>query len=267
MKASGHSNNCLVKTETGHMPRYFLSVSYLGTRYAGSQVQDNGQTIQGEIERCLAILFRQAVSLTGSSRTDAGVHARKNYYHFDWGGEISGDPVYQLNALLPSDIAVREVVAVPEGAHSRFDATARRYIYTVYDQKSPFLHDRGWYYPYPMDLSLLNMAAGIILGEHDFTSFAKRNAQVHTHDCTIMASKWEFNNGIYSYTVQGNRFLRGMVRGLVATMVKVGRAKISLDEFAEILLSKDCTNADFSAPAKGLLLDDVIYPNGLLCHS
>jgi tRNA pseudouridine38-40 synthase len=246
------------------MPRYFISVSYVGTRYAGSQVQDNGQTIQGALEHCLAILFRQPVGLTGSSRTDAGVHAKKNYYHFDWENEIDGDPVYQLNALLPSDIAVWEIIPVADTAHARFDAVGRRYVYRVYDQKNPFLHDRGWYYPYPMDLPLLNKAAATIMGEQDFTSFAKRNAQVYTHDCTIVHSGWEFENGVYQYTVQGNRFLRGMVRGLVATMVKAGRGKISLDEFHSILLSKDCTKADFSAPAKGLVLEDVIYPEGLL---
>lgn len=244
------------------MPRYFLSVSYLGTRYAGSQVQANGTTIQGELERCLAIVYRNPVELTGSSRTDAGVHARRNYYHFDLEKAIEGDIVYQLNAVLPADIAVLGIHPVNEEDHSRFDANARRYRYSIYGQKDPFLHDRAWFYPYPLDLDRLNQVAGMILGEHDFTSFAKRNAQVHTHMCTITASAWSMEGGTFVYTVMGNRFLRGMVRGLVATMLKVGRGKMTLENFREIMLAKDCTLADFSAPARGLQLDDVIYPDG-----
>ena len=246
------------------MPRYFLSVSYLGSNYAGSQVQENGRTIQGELESAWKTIFRKPVQLTGSSRTDAGVHAGRNYFHLDWESDLVGDPVYQLNAILPADIAVLGLVPVSGDAHCRFDASARQYTYTVHEEKSPFLYDRAWYYPYPLDLTKLNEAASTILGEHDFTSFAKRNSQVYTHVCTIMKSAWEFENGVYQYKVEGNRFLRGMVRGLVATMLKAGRGKISIEEFKNILLTKDCTKADFSAPAKGLTLDDVIYPKGYL---
>lgn len=246
------------------MPRYFLSVRYMGTRYAGSQVQENAITIQGELEKAMAILFREKVILTGSSRTDAGVHAAKNFFHFDWSKEIQGDPVYQLNAILPSDIAVLEIRMVSPEAHCRFDAIGREYEYKVYGMKDPFLADRGWYFPYPLDLGLLNDAAAVVLGTHDFTSFAKRNSQVHTHQCTIMQSAWRQESGVYIYKVKGNRFLRGMVRGLVATMTRVGRGRISLEEFRDILLSGDCTKADFSAPAQGLLLCDVIYTEGLI---
>lgn len=244
------------------MPRYFLSVSYLGTHYAGSQIQENGVTIQGELENCLAIVCRNRISLTGSSRTDAGVHARRNYYHFDVEKELDASIVYQLNAILPPDIALLGIHPVGATQHSRFDASARRYRYSIYGQKDPFLHDRAWFYPYPLDIDRLNQVARMILGEHDFTSFAKRNAQVHTHMCTITASGWSIENGTYVYTVMGNRFLRGMVRGLVATMLKVGRGKMTLETFGNIMQAKDCTRADFSAPAKGLQLDDVIYPEG-----
>jgi tRNA pseudouridine38-40 synthase len=245
------------------MPRYFLSVRYMGTRYAGSQVQENAMTIQGELEKAMAILFREKVPLTGSSRTDAGVHAAKNFFHFDWEREIEGDPVYQLNAILPADIAVLEMALVSPGAHCRFDALAREYEYRVYNSKDPFTADRGWFYPYPLDLDLLNLAAVTILGTHDFTSFAKRNTQVHTHQCTIMKSEWSLDQGGYTYKVKGNRFLRGMVRGLVATMTRVGRGRITVEEFGQILVSGDCTQADFSAPAQGLLLSDVLYKEGL----
>jgi tRNA pseudouridine38-40 synthase len=246
------------------MPRYFLSVGYLGTKYAGSQVQENGITIQGELERALSVVRRQSIALTGSSRTDAGVHARRNFYHFDMDEPLEGDLVYQMNAVLPSAIVVLDLIPVHEEAHCRFDAIGRKYVYRIHTFKDPFMHDRGWFYPYPMDLALLNEAAMLIEGEHDFTSFAKRNSQVHTHNCSITHASWVKEDGVYAFSIQGNRFLRGMVRGLVATMVKVGRGKISVPEFHQILQSKDCTKADFSAPPQGLVLEDVIYPVGIL---
>jgi tRNA pseudouridine38-40 synthase len=231
----------------------------MGARYAGSQVQENAITIQEELEKSLGILFRDRIVLTGSSRTDAGVHAVRNYFHFDMDKSIEGDPVYQLNAILPNDISVLSIEEVSPEAHCRFDALARAYVYRIYDKKDPFFSDRGWFYPYPLELDLLNAAAAVLIGTHDFTSFAKRNSQVHTHQCTILESQWENDGGVYVYAVKGNRFLRGMVRGLVATMAKVGRGKISVDQFKEILAGKDCTLADFSAPAHGLQLNDVFY--------
>lgn len=248
------------------MPRFFLSVSYMGTRYAGSQIQENAMTVQGELEKAMGMLFRENISLTGSSRTDAGVHAAKNFFHFDWMGQIKGDPVYQLNAILPSDIAVLDLLPVHAEAHCRFDAISREYEYCVYNRKDPFFVDRGWFYPYPLDLSLLNCAAKAIVGTHDFSSFAKRNAQVFTHICTITKSEWIQDQGGYAYRVEGNRFLRGMVRALVATMTRVGRGRISVEEFVDILKSGDSSRADFSAPAQGLLLNNVRYDSGLFPH-
>jgi tRNA pseudouridine38-40 synthase len=238
----------------------------MGTNYAGSQVQENAITIQEELEKAMGILFRDTIVLTGSSRTDAGVHAVRNYFHFDLDNRIEGDPVYQLNAILPNDIAVLSIREVSPDAHCRFDALARAYHYRIYGKKDPFFSDRGWFYPYPMDLDLLNAAAGLLKGTHDFTSFAKRNSQVHTHQCTIMESCWNKDGGEYVYSVKGNRFLRGMVRGLVATMARVGRGRISVEQFREILLGNDATLADFSAPAHGLQLQDVYYHKHIFLH-
>lgn len=247
------------------MPRYFLSVRYMGTQYAGSQVQENAKTIQEELEKAMKTLFRERIELTGSSRTDAGVHAIRNYFHFDREQMMEGDPVYKLNAILPGDIAVLSIEEVISDAHCRFDAIARAYEYRIYDSKDPFFSDRGWFYPYPLDLGLLNEAATVLLGTHDFTSFAKRNSQVHTHQCTIFESEWIKKDRVYIYTVRGNRFLRGMVRGLVATMARVGRGKITVDQFKEIIAGKDCTLADFSAPPQGLQLRDVFYQESVFC--
>ena len=245
------------------MPTYFLAVAYKGTRFAGFQIQENAITIQGQVERAMATYLRENVQLTGSSRTDAGVHANRNFFHFSIDCIFTDEFVYHVNAILPHDIAITGIYAVPEGSHSRFDALGRRYKYFIYNSKNPFLDDRSWYYPYPMDLADLNQAASSLLGLHDFTSFAKRRTQVYTHMCTISVCHWHETTDGWVFTVEGNRFLRGMVRALVGTMVKVGRKKISFESFQNVLLSKDSAMADFSAPGHGLFLDDVIYPSEL----
>lgn len=243
------------------MPRYFLELAYKGTAYHGFQIQDNAATIQLAIEKALFTLFKVEFNLTGSSRTDAGVHALQNYFHFDTDLSISNKHVYNLNAILPEDIAVKSIQAVADTAHCRFDAVARSYHYYIYQQKNPFLKDRGWFYPYELDLALLQQAAAVLKKHTDFTSFAKRNSQVFTHNCTILISEWSIAaDQQYIFHVQANRFLRGMVRGLVGTMLKVGRGQLSLDDFEKIILAKDCTKADFSTPPQGLFLAKVIFP-------
>ena len=166
----------------------------------------------------------------------------QNYFHFDTDLSISNKHVYNLNAILPEDIAVKSIQAVADTAHCRFDAVARSYHYYIYQQKNPFLKDRGWFYPYELDLALLQQAAAVLKKHTDFTSFAKRNSQVFTHNCTILISEWSIAaDQQYIFHVQANRFLRGMVRGLVGTMLKVGRGQLSLDDFEKIILAKDCT--------------------------
>lgn len=245
------------------MQRYFLELAYKGTAYSGFQVQDNANTVQEEMQKALQILFRETFILTGSSRTDGGVHARQNYFHFDSSIEIPIASIYNLNALLPADITVKGIFAVPAASHCRFDAIIREYRYYVYSQKDPFMADRGWLYVYPLDLDALQASAGIIREYTDFTSFAKRNTQVKTFLCTIETSEWTQKGSIMVYRVKGNRFLRGMVRGLVATMLKVGRGQLDLEAFRAILEAKDNTKADFSAPPQGLFLQSVDYPGEL----
>lgn len=244
------------------MARYFIEVSYKGTRYAGFQVQDNVLTIQSEVEKALAVYFRQPVPLTGSSRTDAGVHAWQNYFHFDAEFAVPDRALYNLNAILPGDIAIRSLRKMPDNAHSRFDAIAREYEYTVYRAKDPFLADRAYFFPYTVDEGLLQEAADIIKEYTDFTSFSKRNTQVRTFNCGILYSEWVRRDGCLVYRVKSNRFLRGMVRGLTGTMLKVGRGKMSLDELRNVIEAKDCSGADFSVPGHGLLLVKVEYPEG-----
>ena len=244
------------------MSRYFLELSYKGTRYSGFQVQHNAETVQAEMEKALAVYFRQNINLTGSSRTDTGVHALQNYFHFDFDGQVPDKFIYNINAILPSDIVVKNIVAVAADAHCRFDASSREYVYHLYGFKDPFMDDRAWFYPYPLNLNMLEMAAATIKEYEDFTSFSKRNTQVKTFRCKIQLSEWRQVERGWEYRVRANRFLRGMVRGLVGTMLQVGREKISIREFRDIIESKNCENADFTTPAHGLFLVRVSFADG-----
>ena len=246
------------------MNRYFLTVRYMGTRYGGFQVQENAQTIQGEVEKVMTVFLRKPIELTGSSRTDAGVHALMNCFHFDHPDILDSDIIYNLNAMLPNDIVLMDLWKVPQQSHCRFDAIGRSYGYYIHNFKDPFVVDRSWYMPYKMNPIMLEKAANVLIGKHDFTSFAKRNSQVNNHYCTISMCKWDELESGWKFSIQGNRFLRGMVRGLVGTMVKIGRSKMSLDEFITLIEMKDNTMADFTAPAHGLFLEKIEFPAGFM---
>ena len=197
--------------------------------------------------------------MTGSSRTDAGVHALQYFFHFDYDGTINPKFVYKINAILPPDIVIRNIRQMNDEAHCRFDALSREYKYYIYQQKNPFLADRAYYFPFKLDVPLMQQAAEILKEYNDFTSFSKRNTQVKTFQCNILESRWLNENDCLVYNVKANRFLRGMVRALTATMLKAGRGKISLEEFRQIIEAKDCTKASFAVPAHGLFLVSVQY--------
>ena len=241
------------------MARYFLELSYKGAAYSGFQTQENAITIQQEVEKAFAVLQRDAIVMTGSSRTDAGVHARQNFFHFDYDGVVHPQFLYKINAILPGDIVIQAIREVKSDAHCRFDATARTYQYFIYAHKDPFLEDRAWYFPYTLDKELLQQAAAILMEYEDFTSFSKRNTQVKTFQCRITESEWREEGGCLVYKVKANRFLRGMVRALVSTMLLVGRKKLTLEDFRGIIEVKDCTKASFVAPARGLFLEEVSF--------
>jgi tRNA pseudouridine38-40 synthase len=254
--------------------RYFIETSYKGTAYSGFQVQQNANTIQAEIEKVLSVFFKQKFTLTGSSRTDAGVHALKNYFHFDTVDPIAGlqrsletgtdekkfqESVYHLNAILPRDIVIKRIFHVGDEAHCRFDALWREYKYFIYHHKDPFLQDRAFYFPYKIDKEALAGCAAVIKNHADFTSFSKRNTQVKNFLCGIQKSEWRDEGDMLVYTVRSNRFLRGMVKGLVGTMLRAATGKMSVREFEEIIISRDCTKADFSVPSHGLFLVEVKF--------
>jgi tRNA pseudouridine38-40 synthase len=245
------------------MPRYFLELSYKGNNYSGFQIQRNANSIQEEVEKALGIFFRQRFMLTGSSRTDGGVHALQNFFHFDYEGVIEKRILYNINAILPPDISIKGAYPVALDAHCRFDALSREYRYYIYRKKNPFLTDRAHFFPYTLDRDKLSAAAALVPQFREFVSFAKRNSQAKTYGCTIMQSSWQEENECLVYQVSANRFLRGMVRGLVGTMLQVGRGKISVEEFAAILRDRDNQQADFSVPGHGLFLVRVTFPDSI----
>lgn len=239
------------------MPRYFIEVAYKGTRYSGFQIQQNAVTVQSEVEKALATLQRQQITLTGSSRTDAGVHAERNYFHFN-ADDLHPQAVYKLNAILPDDIVIKKLQRMPDEAHCRFDAISREYEYRIYRFKNPFLKDVAYYYPFKLDKDVMQEAAAIIKTQTAFQSFSKAHTQVKNFNCTIYKSTWAFEKDAMIYTIEANRFLRGMVRMLTASMLRLGRGQLSLDEYKSFFLEvKQCA---FAAPAHGLFLRAVTYP-------
>jgi tRNA pseudouridine38-40 synthase len=240
------------------MPRYFIEVVYKGTHYSGFQVQENANTIQSEIEKAFEIIHRNPVKLTGSSRTDAGVHALQNFFHFDYEDEINRQFIYKMNALLPQDIVVKNLLHMPETAHSRFDATSREYIYNIHRSKNPFLRTTSLYLPYKLDMELMKHASNLLKEQTAFFAFSKTNTQVTNFNCRIIKSDWVIGENTLAYNIEANRFLRGMVRAITATLLRIGRHKLSISDFEKLF--EEGKKAGYSVPAHGLFLIKVRYP-------
>lgn len=240
------------------MPRYFIEVAYKGTAYSGFQVQENANTIQAEVEKAFSTLHREAVELTGSSRTDAGVHALQNFFHFDFEKEVHPQAVYKMNALLVPDLVVKNIFNMPLEAHCRFDASSREYQYHIHSFKDPFKRDTSLYYPYKLDSGLMEEGARYLKDQAYFFAFSKTNTQVKNFNCQILKSDIIISEHGLTYIIEANRFLRGMVRAITATLLKLGRNKMSMTEF-ESLFEGD-RKAGYSVPPHGLFLNRVKYP-------
>ena len=247
------------------MTRYVLEVMYDGTQFHGSQVQGDIPTVQLAINTALSTLFRTPITTIGASRTDEGVHALCNYYHFDLDSGLDMDLKYKCNAILPHGVAIKRICkAINPEFNSRFDAIRRQYRYRIYAKKNPFLYNRALFYPLTLQEDLLHETAAIVKEYEHFESFAKRNAQSKTFNCTIHHSYWEHNGEELHYVVEANRFLRGMVRGLVGTQLHIAREKSPLHEFRRIIEARDCTQAYFNVAGHGLYLENIVYPEGLM---
>lgn len=242
--------------------RYFIELSYLGTSYNGWQRQKNAPSVQQTIEEALSKLLRTPTEITGAGRTDTGVHAAYYVAHFDAESPIADTETmcYRLNAVLPEDIAVSGVYAVSDNAHTRFDAVEREYKYYILRYKNPFNRRITWQYYVDLDIDAMNRSAASLTEYSDFTTFSKLHSNNKTNICSVHKALWHKENDMLIFTISADRFLRNMVRSVVGTLVDVGRGKISVEEFREIALSQDRSRASGSAPAQGLFLTDVVYP-------
>ena len=242
--------------------RYFIECSYKGTNYSGWQIQENANTVQAEIEKALSMILKNAISIMGSSRTDTGVHAMHQVAHFEVENELLDreNVVYRLNKILPHDISIKKIYAVKDDYHARFEATSRKYEYRISSLKNPF--QRGMYYEFNqiLDVTLMNRACEKLFQHTDFECFSKIKTDVNTFDCTIMEARWERSEGeILVFYIKANRFLRGMVRAIVGTLLEVGLGRLTVEDFEQIILSKDRKKAGRAVPAEGLFLMEVNY--------
>jgi tRNA pseudouridine38-40 synthase len=240
--------------------RYFIELSYDGTPFVGWQRQPSGDSVQSCLEDALSILFRKPLSIVGAGRTDAGVHAHQLFAHVDLDEHVDQDLTFRLNKLLPKEIAVRNIIAVAQDAHARFEAVSRSYRYHITTQKNPFLQKRSYQFAKPLDLDLMNQAAKILIDHEDFKCFSKSKTDVKTYVCDIQQVHWQQNGSELVFFIQANRFLRNMVRSIVGTLIEVGLRKISISDFEAILASRDRSQAGYSVPAHGLYLEKVNYP-------
>jgi len=243
--------------------RYFIELAYDGTNYHGWQIQPNAVTVQELLEKALTILLRQPIEIVGCGRTDAGVHAKEYFMHLDV--ETMGHRPWtmdkrSLNALLPNDIAIKNIIPIHADAHARFDATLRSYEYHIHFEKDPFLNGYSWLLRDKLNLDLMNQAAAIIMEYTDFSCFSKSNTQVKTNNCKIVKAEWvETENGIV-FHISADRFLRNMVRAIVGTLLMVGKGDMQPEAIRQIIESKNRSNAGTSVPACGLYLTEIKYP-------
>jgi tRNA pseudouridine38-40 synthase len=246
------------------MSRYFIEISYLGTRYHGWQLQPNATTVQSVLEDSLKRLTGDAIKTTGAGRTDTGVHARHFTAHFDSEQplfETGNHCVYKLNCILPADISIKDLYPVKPEAHARFGALSRTYEYRISQFKDPFDTTLSWYLSRPLNIAVMNEAARKLMEYSDFTSFSKLHTDVKTNKCHIMEAAWSDVAGKIIFTIKADRFLRNMVRAIVGTMIELGQGNTDLRGFTDIIEGQDRSLAGFSVPAHGLYLVDIAYPH------
>ena len=245
--------------------RYFIELSYHGKHYHGWQKQANEISVQETIEKALSILLKEKISVIGCGRTDAGVHARQFFLHFDIEKQLDKEKLkYKLNSFLPEDIGIFQVLGVNDEAHARFNAISRSYQYRISLDKNVFENDLSLYI-YQTDLNTKKMdeAAALLMNYTDFKCFSRSKTDVKTYDCKIIEAYWKTDGQHLEFFITANRFLRNMVRAIVGTLLEVGKGRMTLDEFKNVIESRDRERAGASVKAKGLYLTRVIYPDSI----
>lgn len=243
--------------------RYFIDISYIGKNFHGWQIQENSKTIQSEVDVAISKLFKKDIKTVGSGRTDTGVHALSQVAHFDYEKEINNDFIYRVNSVLPNDISINSIKEVKDDVSARFDAISREYIYKIHTFKSPFLNHLSFFYKTKIDVDLINETCSQLMAYSDFQSFSKVKTDVNNYNCKIKTAHIKKINNTYLFTISSNRFLRGMVRAIVGTLLQVNENKKSLSMFDKIILGKDRKLAGPSVPAHGLYLSKVKYKSDI----
>ncbi len=241
-----------------------MDISYKGTNYNGWQIQPNGVTVQEEIEKALSTILKNETYVLGSGRTDTGVHASQQIAHFDTENSIDTNQLtYKLNSFLGEGIAVKGIRKVKDDVNARFEATSRKYHYHIHQAKDPFKLGLSYYFKPELDTTLINEACDIIKAWKNFECFSKVHTEVNHFKCDIFQAKWMQTETNHLFEVSANRFLRGMVRAMVGTLLNVGLGKTSIDDLQLILESNDRGKAGRAVPPEGLYLQEVIYPSDI----
>ncbi|MCC5939696.1 MAG: tRNA pseudouridine(38-40) synthase TruA [Lunatimonas sp.] len=244
------------------MKRYFLELAYQGTNYHGWQIQENATSVQEVVQRALSTILRTPIQIMGSGRTDAGVHAKQQFAHFECLSiGDKNDFLKKINSVLPPDIGVFQVYEVKDDANARFAAQWRSYEYVIGMRKNPFEDGLVWRCFYELDITQMNLAADLLLNYDDFESFSRIKTETKHFRCKIKNAYWEQKDHHLLFHITANRFLRGMVRAIVGTLVLVGRGQLGLGDFEEIIQAKRRVAAGASAPPQGLYLSKVVYPS------
>ena len=244
--------------------RYFIEITYHGKNYSGWQRQPEQISVQQVLEETISTLLRKEIAITGAGRTDAGVHAKQLFAHFDFDAiGNKEDFLFRINSFLPKDISIKNIFEVNENAHARFDAVEREYKYIISLGKDPFLEEFAYQINHKPNVDLMNEAAKMLLNHKDFQCFSRSKTDVKTYNCTIVKAYWETKNNKLIFTIAADRFLRNMVRAIVGTLLDVGYGKTTVDGFKAILKSKNRVEAGASAPAHGLYLTKVVYPDNI----
>lgn len=241
--------------------RYFIEFAYNGKNYHGWQSQPNAISVQETLGKAISVILRSEIELMGAGRTDTGVHAKQMFAHFDTEETLETDfLVAKLNSYLPKDIVIYRIMKVSEEAHARFDAVKRTYEYHIHTYKNAFENESSWYVFQNLDLEKMNSAAKMLFDFQDFQCFSKVNTDVKTYNCKIIEANWQQKGEKLIFTIAADRFLRNMVRAIVGTLVEIGSGKKAVEDFKNIIESKDRTQAGTSVPAHGLYLTKVEYP-------
>jgi tRNA pseudouridine38-40 synthase len=244
--------------------RYFLDISYKGTNYSGWQIQGNANTVQDELNKTLSTLLRTEIETMGSGRTDAGVHAHHQIAHFDTDKIKNTDKfIYKVNALLPKDIAINKLLPVKEDAHARFDADSRSYQYFIHTYKDAFNQNTSHFFSAELDFKPIHEAIELIKSWKDFEAFSKVHTEVNHFNCDIFEAHWEPTAVGYVLYIRANRFLRGMVRTIVGTLLDIGTGKTSVADLEEILKSNNRQKAGRALSPDGLYLHAITYPKDI----